>query len=87
MDADGNYTSFNLGQESEGSSMCVGALAGVDLGLGKNVWLLGDRYVGYRRMSEGAVADLCFASFMKNVYTVFDTGNSSVGFAELSESQ
>ena len=55
MDADGNYTSFNLGQESEGSSMCVGALAGVDLGLGKNVWLLGDRYVGYRRMSEGAL--------------------------------
>lgn len=46
-------SSFNLGQESEGSSMCVGALAGVDLGLGKNVWLLGDRYVGYRRMLIG----------------------------------
>lgn len=36
--------SFNLGQTSTGSSQCVGALAGQDLGLGSNVWLLGDRY-------------------------------------------
>ncbi|KAF8346112.1 acid protease [Amanita rubescens] len=57
---------FNLGQTMEGSEMCVGAIIGMDLGLGKNVWLLGD-------------------SFMKNVYTVFDTGNSSVGFAKLSK--
>ncbi|KAI0755204.1 acid protease [Daedaleopsis nitida] len=33
---------MNLGQVSSGSSMCVGALAGSDLGLGSNVWLLGD---------------------------------------------
>lgn len=25
--------------------MCVGAIAGMDLGLGEHVWLLGDRYV------------------------------------------
>ena len=27
------------------SQQCVGALAGQDLGLGNNVWLLGDRWV------------------------------------------
>lgn len=35
-------SSFNLGEVSSGR--CVGALAGQDLGLGDNVWLLGDRY-------------------------------------------
>ncbi|KAF8509470.1 acid protease [Hysterangium stoloniferum] len=33
---------FNLGTTSVGSSTCVGAVAGKDLGLGDNVWLLGD---------------------------------------------
>lgn len=33
--------SFNLG--SIDSTNCVGALAGQDIGLGSNVWLLGDR--------------------------------------------
>ncbi|KAH9832219.1 acid protease [Rhodofomes roseus] len=36
---------FNLGQTSSGSKYCVGALAGQDLGLGGNVWLLGDSYM------------------------------------------
>ncbi|KAI0792846.1 acid protease [Abortiporus biennis] len=36
---------FNLGQTSSGSSSCVGALAGQDLGLGSNVWLLGDSFM------------------------------------------
>ncbi|KAJ2968031.1 hypothetical protein NUW54_g13335 [Trametes sanguinea] len=36
---------FNLGQTSTGSSQCVGALAGQDLGLGSNVWLLGDSFM------------------------------------------
>ncbi|KDQ54107.1 hypothetical protein JAAARDRAFT_209569 [Jaapia argillacea MUCL 33604] len=36
---------FNLGQTSSGSSQCVGALAGQDLGLGSNVWLLGDSFM------------------------------------------
>ena len=47
--------SFNLGTTSSfekrkhggggsSGSQCVGALAGQDLGLGNNVWLLGDRY-------------------------------------------
>ena len=34
---------FNLG--SVGNGQCVGAIAGQDLGLGSNVWLLGDRCV------------------------------------------
>ncbi|KIL71701.1 hypothetical protein M378DRAFT_189089 [Amanita muscaria Koide BX008] len=55
---------FNMGETQSGSGQCVGALAQGDLGLGTNVWLLGD-------------------SFMKNVYTVFDLGSSSVGFATL----
>ena len=37
------HYSFNLGEVSSGR--CVGALAGQDLGLGNNVWLLGDRWV------------------------------------------
>lgn len=37
--------SFNLGQATEGSSQCVGAISGMDLGLGSNTWLLGDRCV------------------------------------------
>ena len=37
--------SFNLGRTEEGSESCVGALAGQDLGLGANVWLLGDSFM------------------------------------------
>ena len=37
--------SFNLGETSSGSGKCVGALAGQDLGLGSNVWLLGDSFM------------------------------------------
>ncbi|KDQ54106.1 hypothetical protein JAAARDRAFT_697627 [Jaapia argillacea MUCL 33604] len=36
---------FNLGETSTGSGQCVGALAGQDLGLGNNVWLLGDSFM------------------------------------------
>ncbi|KAL0576810.1 hypothetical protein V5O48_005180 [Marasmius crinis-equi] len=36
---------FNLGATEEGSSQCVGALASGDLGLGNNVWLLGDSFM------------------------------------------
>lgn len=38
------WNSFNLGTTAHGSSMCVGAIGGVDLQLGNGVWLLGDRY-------------------------------------------
>ena len=34
---------FNLGRVS--MTQCIGAIAGQDLGLGSNTWLLGDRYV------------------------------------------
>ena len=37
--------SFNFGETEKGSGECVGTLAGQDLGLGNNTWLLGDRYV------------------------------------------
>lgn len=73
--------SFNLGQTTEGSSQCVGALAGQDLGLGNHVWLLGDRYLS-SKLSLAAVFDVQL-SFMKNVYTIFDVGSESVGFAAL----
>jgi cathepsin D len=36
---------INLGMTDDGSSLCVGALAGVDLGLGDDVWLLGDSFM------------------------------------------
>lgn len=36
---------FNLGETESGSGQCVGALAGQDLGLGSNVWLLGDSFM------------------------------------------
>ena len=42
-DRDANIIlSFNLGQVEEGSSDCVGAIMGTDLGFGDNVWLVGD---------------------------------------------
>ncbi|KAJ7631160.1 acid protease [Roridomyces roridus] len=67
--ADWNITAanFNLGLTAVGSSQCVGAIVGEDMGLGSNVWLLGDSR----------------ASFMKNVYTAFDFNSSAVGFAAL----
>ena len=44
--------SFNLGQQSQGSSMCVGALAAQDPSImGNNVWLLGDKYAHARGCS------------------------------------
>ncbi|KAJ7456888.1 acid protease [Mycena latifolia] len=36
---------INLGTTEDGSSQCVGALAGQDIGLGDNVWLLGDSFM------------------------------------------
>ncbi|RDX54914.1 acid protease [Lentinus brumalis] len=36
---------FSLGETSSGSGKCVGALAGQDIGLGSNVWLLGDSFM------------------------------------------
>ncbi|OCH83935.1 acid protease [Obba rivulosa] len=36
---------LNLGQTESGSSQCVGALAGQDVGLGTNVWLFGDSWM------------------------------------------
>jgi len=36
---------FSLGETETGSGQCVGALAGQDLGLGSNVWLLGDSFM------------------------------------------
>ncbi|TFK91850.1 acid protease [Polyporus arcularius HHB13444] len=37
--------SFNLGQVEEGSSDCVAAIIAMDLGLGDNVWLVGDTFM------------------------------------------
>ncbi|KAH9894313.1 protease [Cubamyces lactineus] len=42
---DVNPANLDLGQKEPGSSQCVGALAGQDLGLGDNVWLLGDSFM------------------------------------------
>ena len=39
------WSSFNLGKVSRNSQYCVGALSGQDLGLGSNVWLLGDSFM------------------------------------------
>ncbi|PIL22776.1 transporter [Ganoderma sinense ZZ0214-1] len=36
---------LNLGPLEEGSSDCVGAITGADLGLGDDVWLLGDTFM------------------------------------------
>ncbi|KIY45392.1 acid protease [Fistulina hepatica ATCC 64428] len=38
-------TDFNIGQVEEGSTDCVAALMGEDLGLGTNTWLLGDTFI------------------------------------------
>ncbi|KAI1791329.1 protease [Ganoderma leucocontextum] len=36
---------LSLGETGQGSGICVGAIAGGDLGLGDNVWLLGDTFM------------------------------------------
>ncbi|KAF7342255.1 Acid protease [Mycena venus] len=36
---------INLGMTAQGSKQCVGTLAGLDLGFGSNVWLLGDSFM------------------------------------------
>ncbi|KAI0356590.1 protease [Trametes cingulata] len=36
---------LNLGLTAEGSDECVGSLAGQDVGLGRDVWLLGDSFM------------------------------------------
>ena len=36
------YSSLSLGETESGSGTCVGAISGGDLGLGDDVWLLGD---------------------------------------------
>ncbi|KAJ7701588.1 acid protease [Mycena rosella] len=36
---------INLGTTEDGSKLCVGALAGQDMGLGDDVWLLGDSFM------------------------------------------
>ena len=64
--------------------MCVGAIAGQDLGLGSNVWLLGDRYELPSSSPLSYINVQPFTSFMKNVYTVFDIDAKTVGFAQLS---
>ncbi|KAJ6498541.1 acid protease [Mycena vitilis] len=62
-------TDMNLGQISQGSSMCVGAIfdlsLGADTGTGGPSWVIGD-------------------TFLKNVYSVFRQNPMSVGFAQLS---
>ena len=37
--------SFSLGETESGSGKCVGALVGQDIGLGDDVWLLGDAFM------------------------------------------
>ncbi|KAJ4480255.1 putative aspartic protease [Lentinula aciculospora] len=36
---------FSLGKTEDGSTQCIGALAGLNLGLGSNTWLLGDSFM------------------------------------------
>ena len=72
-----------MGETSKGSGLCIGAIAAQDLGLGDNVWLLGDRYL-YPYPSAVVPYQSVFSfSFMKNVYSVFDFETTSVGFASL----
>lgn len=74
--------SLNLGTTGPNSGQCVGSLAGLDLGLGNGVWLLGDRYVVEASISMRSADDRC-DSFMKNVYTAFSVSQNAVGFAKL----
>ena len=39
------FLSFNPGKAEEGSSDCIASLAGQDLGLGDNTWLLGGAFM------------------------------------------
>jgi len=64
--------------------MCVGALGQMDLNLGGDIWLLGDRYrVFFGIFRSSLPLNLLFISFMKNAYTIFDIEARTVGFAQL----
>jgi len=81
------FRSFNFGETTAGSGRCVGALAGVDLGLGTGVWFLGDAQVfcsAYRALSYLTLSPSLFLRFIKNVYAVFDVTANTIGFATLS---
>ncbi|RDX50372.1 protease [Lentinus brumalis] len=58
---------LNLGEIEEGSGTCVGAIAGGDLGLGDDVWLIGDT----------------FMKNTYTVFSVYGEAAGAVGFAEL----
>lgn len=75
---------FNLGQASKGSSDCVGGIV-ADPQLTGNFWVIGGmcfpilRIAFYRYLTFIFLVDV----FLQNVYTVFDFGNTQVGFADL----
>jgi len=74
---------MNLGRVSSHSQYCVGAVAGVDVGLGDSTWILGCSFL------KVSLSFLSFSSFrlltsinVQNVYTVFDPSDGNqVGFA------
>lgn len=77
------HDSLNLGPVEQGSSDCAGAITGADLGLGDDVWLLGDTCVVPTSVLLPWFLNVLHR-FMKNVYTVFNADqNGSVGFAQL----
>lgn len=85
LDADGDYLVLIWVKNRKGARCALGRWQGWiwDWGKTSGCWVIGtlEDIVVCR-----GVLLICVGSFMKNVYTVFDTGNSSVGFAELSES-
>lgn len=74
---------MNLGKTSYGSKRCVGAVAGIDVGLGHSTWILGGAFMVRSRPAARREAELTQLRSQKNVYTVFDPARNAVVFAAL----
>jgi len=88
-----NTKDMNVGQISQTSSRCLGAI--FDLSVGTSIptgssnpsWVVGDTFLVRFLLSIPLPSNLTFSLFntkKKNVYTVFRANPVSIGFAELS---
>lgn len=75
---------FNFRRVSSGSSRCIGAIVASSASTGE--FAVGCAVLGESKLTSCSCSDFWIVgdAFLQNVYTIFDVGQSRVGFAELS---